>query len=46
MHEDTNEGGKGCDRLLSNDTYFSDSLFSGVKTTDELIAKGVDCCGL
>ena len=29
---------KGLDQLTSNDTYFSDSWFSGVKTAEEAIA--------
>ena len=33
---------KGCVQLMSNDTYFSDSWFSGVKTDVEDIVEGVD----
>ena len=36
---------KGCDQLTSNDTYFSDSWFSGVKTAEKAMAEGVDYCG-
>ena len=36
---------KGCGQLTSNDTYFSDSWFSGVKTSEEEIYKEVDHCG-
>ena len=35
---------KGCGQLTSNDTYFADSWFSSVKTTDEMAAEGVDYC--
>ena len=37
---------KGCGQLTSNDTYFSDSWFSYVKTDEEMAAAGVDYCGL
>ena len=37
---------KGCEQLISNETYFSDSYFSGVKTAEEAMTKGVDYCGL
>ena len=30
---------------MSNDTYFSDSWFRGVKTAEEAMAEGVDYCG-
>ena len=30
--------------MMSNDTYFSDSLFSGVKTDQETMAKEVYYC--
>ena len=33
---------KGCDQLASNDNYFADSWFSGVKTAEEAMAEGVD----
>ena len=36
---------KGCGQLTSNDTYFSDSWFSSVKTAEEMAAAGVDYCG-
>ena len=36
---------KGCGQLTSNDTYFSDSWFSSVKTTEEVMASGVEYCG-
>ena len=35
---------KGCGQLTSNDTYFSDSWFSSVKTAEEAMAEGVDYC--
>ena len=38
-------GTKGCGQLPSNDTYFDDSCFSGVKTADGEIYEGVDYCG-
>ena len=31
---------------MSNDTYFVDIWFSGVKTAKEEMAEGVDFCGL
>ena len=31
--------------LTSNDTYFSDSWFSSIKTSEEVMAVGVDYCG-
>ena len=37
---------KGCSQLTSSDTYFSESLFSGVKMVEEEMAEGIDCCGL
>ena len=36
---------KGCGQLISNNTYFSDSRFSYVKTAEEMAAAGVDYCG-
>ena len=36
---------KGCGRLMSNDTYFSDIWFSGVKTAEEEMDEGVDYYG-
>ena len=35
---------KGCGQLTSRDTYFADSLFGGVKISEEAMAKGVDYC--
>ena len=35
---------KGCGKLKSDYTYFADSWFSGVKTVEEDMAEGVDCC--
>ena len=37
---------KGCDQLTSNDIYFADICFSGVKTDEEEMTEGVDYCGL
>ena len=37
---------KGCGQLTSNDTYFSDSCLCSIKTAEEAMAAGVDCCGL
>ena len=36
---------KGCGQLASNDTYFSDSWFCGVKTSEEAMNEGVYYCG-
>ena len=36
---------KGCGQLTSNDTYFADSWFSSVKTSEEMAAAGVNYCG-
>ena len=36
---------KGCGQLTSNDVYFSDRRFSGVKMAGEAMDKGVDYCG-
>ena len=36
---------KGFGQLASNDTYFSDSWFSSVKTAEEMADAGVDYCG-
>ena len=36
---------KGCGQLTSNNTYFSDSWFSSVKTAEEMAASGVIYCG-
>ena len=36
---------KGCVRLASIDTYFSDICFSSVKTAEEMAAEVVDYCG-
>ena len=33
---------KGCGQLTSNETYFADSLFSSVKTAEEMADVGVD----
>ena len=35
----------GCGKLISNETYFSDSWFSSVKTAEEAMAAGVNYCG-
>ena len=35
---------KGCGQLTSNNTYFSDSWFSSVKTAEEMAAAGVNYC--
>ena len=37
---------KRCGQLTSNDTYFSDSWFSSVKTAQGAMAAGVNYCGL
>ena len=37
---------KGCGQLTSNETYFADSWFSSVKTSEEMAATGVNYCGL
>ena len=36
---------KGCDQLMSNDNYFADRIFSGLKTAEELMAEVVDFSG-
>ena len=36
---------KGCGKLKSNDTYFSDSWFSYVKTAEGAMDAGVYYCG-
>ena len=36
---------KWCRQLRSNGTYFYDSWFSGLKTAEEAMAKGVEYCG-
>ena len=36
---------KGYDQLTENGTYFADSLISGVKTAEEVMAERVDYCG-
>ena len=36
---------KVCGQLTSNNTYFSDSWFSSVKTAEEVMAAGVNYCG-
>ena len=36
---------KVCGKLKSNDTYFSDSWFSGVKTDEDAMDERVDYCG-
>ena len=36
---------KGCGQLSSNETFFADIWFSGVKTEDKAMAEGVDYCG-
>ena len=35
---------KGCGKIIPNNTYFSDSWFSGVKTSEEDMAEGVNYC--
>ena len=35
---------KGCGKLTSNDIYFADIWFSGVKTDEEVMAQRFDCC--
>ena len=35
-----------CGQLTSNDTYFTDIWFSSVKNVEEVMAEGVDFCGL
>ena len=37
-------GTKGCGQLSSNDTYFADICFSGVKTAEEAIFEVVYYC--
>ena len=36
---------KVCGQLTSNETYFSDSWFSSVKSSEEAMSVGVDYCG-
>ena len=36
---------KGCGQLTSNNTYVDDSLFSSIKTAEEIASTGVDYCG-
>ena len=36
---------KGCGKMTSNYTYFSNSWFSSVKTSEEMAAEGVNYCG-
>ena len=36
---------KGCVRLTSNDTYFSNSRFSSAKTAEKTMSAGVNYCG-
>ena len=36
---------KGCGQLMSNDTYFSDSWFSGVKTAEGVMDEGLGYYG-
>ena len=36
---------EGCGKLTSNETYFSDSWFSSIKTAEEMAVEGVDYCG-
>ena len=40
------KGTNGCGQMLSNETYFDEIWFSGVKTADMEINKGVDYYGL
>ena len=35
---------KGCGQLTSNNTYFSDSWFSSIKTAEDMAAAGVNYC--
>ena len=37
---------KGCGQLTSHDAYFSGRWFNSVKTAEEMVASGVDYCGL
>ena len=37
---------KYCGQSKSNDTYFADIWFSSVKMEEEVMATGVDYCGL
>ena len=37
---------KGCGQLTLNNTYFSDSWLSGVKTSEEGVGEGVDHYGM
>ena len=37
---------KGCGQLLSNDTFFYDSCFGGLKTACEESSEGLYHCGL
>ena len=37
---------KLCGRLTPNDTYFTDIWLSSVKTSEQVMAAGVDYCGL
>ena len=37
---------KGCGQLTSNDTYFYEIWFNGVKTAEEAMDLGVNFCGL
>ena len=46
VHEEKTMTTKGWVQLNSNDTYFSDIWFSGVKTAEKKIAEGVYYCGL
>ena len=34
-----------CGQLSSNDTFFADSWFRGVKTSEEAMAEGIDYYG-
>ena len=36
---------KGCGQLTSNDTYFTDSWFSSVKTAEDMAASGLNHYG-
>ena len=36
---------KGCGQLTSNYTYFADSWFRSVKTSEDMAAAGVNYCG-
>ena len=41
----TMKDNKVCGQLLSNDTFFADRWFSGVKTAEKVMVEGVYYCG-